>query len=79
MARPIDMQAPLAVHSCCCFFQQGDALLTLALPRGAAVPFVDGWPLDDGQLLPVFVGVDNARSKRVHTRVEWVGGCVVFG
>lgn len=77
MARPLELQPLLGVNSCCCLFPQGEALLTLALPRGGAVPFVDGWGLEDGQLLPVVVGVDNTRSKRV--RFGWVdgymGGC----
>lgn len=65
MAAPVDMQPVLGVNSCCCLFSQGSALLTLQLPRGAAVPFIDGARLDDQQLLPVVVGVDNSRSSRV--------------
>lgn len=39
--------------------------MTLGLPRGGALPFIDGARLDDGQLLPIVAGVDNMRSTRV--------------
>lgn len=64
-AQPVDLQSPLAVYGCCSFFSKGTALLTLGLPRGATVPFIDGARLDDGQLFPIIVGIDNTRSRRV--------------
>ena len=80
MSQPVDIHQVMGVHACWYMIRRGDAVLHLALPKGAVEPFVDG-KLLDGRNMPIWAGVDNVASSRVSVEkaedcrrldVDWV-------
>ena len=79
MEAPVEYNSPLlGVYGCCWLSYKGTVNLSLGLPHGAAIPFIDGGRLDNWMLFPITAGVNNSHSSMVcvlcvHGQVDSTG------